>query len=273
MSLDRSSRRSCSPSAVEDLRARLEPAVLDRVPVEVPVGDRVIRAAVQDGSLVVVLCMPAGAFLDDEQQARLADLGFARDGGDRDGTTTRWWQQVELLGDGLGPLAATVVAALTGALAVPQDVVAADLRRSAPPGPMPFRPALDQDGVVADPAGLDLDYGAYLLAAAATPGALWAATPPVFAAIVPVADPASVRELVALAPGPDGGAAWFRRTRHGWIADPTVRRRLVERAGQEVRQGREALRLLDPGCARDLEGRLRFDVVDGPGNDRGTGLS
>jgi hypothetical protein len=273
MSRDLTSCRGGARCAAEHLRARFAEAVGDRVPVALPIGDRLVCAAAFDGVLAAVLCMsPAGAAgLDGEHRAALQDLGFQPDGPG----AHSWWRAVRLddaegsgarRTDPVQVLAQDVVAALTGPLAVPVEVVSADVRRTPPvgrSGPDGFRPAVDDRGRILAPADLDLDYGAHLLAAMAGPGPLWVGTvAPIYAAIVDAADLGSVRELVALAAGPGGGAAWYRRTRFGWTIDPTVRRRIVERGAHVDAAPEECLMLLRPDDAQALEAGLRFDLAE-----------
>ncbi|MGB8019817.1 MAG: hypothetical protein WCF04_01155, partial [Candidatus Nanopelagicales bacterium] len=110
--------------------------------------------------------------------------------------------------------------------------------------------------VVADPTDLALDYAAFAMQRREQVMLSWpwtAEVEPAFFAIVCGFGLSDVLELLALAPlGPgDLRVGWFRRARRGWIADPTVPRRLA--------RGRsEVLRPISSDVARTVERDLRF---------------
>ena len=72
-------------------------------------------------------------------------------------------------------------------------------------------------------------------------------------ALVDELDRDAVLDLLAYAPETaDGGpAGWYRRTRSGWVNDPTVRRRLARKSGHR-------LRAIDADTARQVEQHLAF---------------
>jgi hypothetical protein len=76
---------------------------------------------------------------------------------------------------------------------------------------------------------------------------------PAFFAIVDDLDLQQVQELLVLAPtGPGAsGVGWFRRAAPGWVADPTIPRRLRTERGQRLRS-------ISPEMAASLEPMLRF---------------
>lgn len=84
------------------------------------------------------------------------------------------------------------------------------------------------------------------------PGQPWADPPPLqYSALVDELDADAVVDLLATARHPTHGTEWYRRTRSGWVADPTIPDRLSSDNG-------ERLRLLDEPTARQVEASLLF---------------
>lgn len=101
------------------------------------------------------------------------------------------------------------------------------------------------------------DYSAHLMLRREAQSADWpwaAEGDTAFFALVDDLDLGIVKELVALAPAGPGSshAAWFRRCRNGWIADPTLPRRMARTAPGEP------LRSITRDQALAVERRLRF---------------
>lgn len=198
---------------------------------------------------------------DVQQQEALGRLGLLPP---RDGMPN-WW----LIGDpdDFPTMARALIDALVDVAGIPLDVVDADLwtpRRRSREKPLVFNCSLDRipDGdseevdVVADPTGLALDYAAFAMQRREQVMRSWpwtAEVEPAFFAIVDCFGPSDVLALLALAPlGPgDLRVGWLRRTRRGWIHDPTTPRRLA-------RCRSERLRPITSDVARRVERDLRF---------------
>ena len=198
---------------------------------------------------------PVVSAFSEAQSAALAALGF----NPPEGSLVNWWGTVDE--DEAAAIARATVDAFVDVCDIPLTVVDADLRRWRGPTSKSrrattFRPVVDDEDRVVDVAGAGLDYAAFALTRRDQISAGWPWTSevePAFFAIVDDGDRDSVRELVALAPLAlaDDRVGWFRRTRRGWIADPTVARRLARARG-------ETLRSISTATARTLEPQLAF---------------
>lgn len=194
---------------------------------------------------------------DHAQEAALAALGF----NPPERELVNWWGTVDE--DQIKAIAHATVDALVDVCGIPLAVVDADVRLArrrplTPPSPpvTTFQPVVGDDDLVDDVSAIALDYAAFTLTRRdqIRAGWPWASdVEPAFFAIVDAQDTRGVNELVALAPaGPsETRISWFRRTRRGWVADPTVARRLARARG-------ERLRAISPHMARTVEPQLTF---------------
>lgn len=279
----------CRDRVAREIAARLARAVQHARMIEFRVGDRYVQAApvhlaadsdddgvdddlagFPDGFAVVrgvraevqsrVADPHAPGFalisaFDDAESQVLDELGFQPPESD---DVPNWWIDAATDEEYLRA-ARAVVDALVDVCAIPLDVVHADIVPAQPRAEQPaqtFAPPVGEDNLVTDPSGVELDYGAFVLARRAELMADWpwrSDVDPAFLVLVDDFDRRTVLELVALAPTGPGhtGITWFRRTAHGWVADPTVPRRLRHNRG-------ERLRSVSVEMARSLEPVLRF---------------
>ena len=147
--------------------------------------------------------------------AALSVLGFHPPDADR----PNWWRLAEAASR--ITVARAVVDVLVDVCGIPLDVVAADLGISLP-------------GLAGGAGRRQPETACYY-------------------AIVDRIDPDAVLDLLAREPGRPGSppGPWYRRTKAGWVADPTMDRRLARKTA-------ERLRSLDPQTATQVERCLVF---------------